>query len=93
MPEDLIECPHCNSIVGQKRYYKWYFKTSVLIIAFLCAGPFALPLLWLSPHLSNRNKVLISIVVVIFSWYVWVGFANSAKLMVKYYQELFRPAF
>jgi len=93
IPEDATECSHCNSIVGQKRHYKWYFKTSVLVTAFLCAGPFALPLLWLNPHLNYRNKILISILVVVFSWYVWVVFVNSAKLMVTYYQELFHPSF
>ena len=33
------------------------FYQLLLIIAFLFVGPFALPLVWLNPYLSKRNKL------------------------------------
>jgi hypothetical protein len=68
---------------------KWYFRTSLLIIAFLSVGPLALPLVWINPRFSNRNKIIISIVVIILSYLLWVLLSSSLKSISTYYQTIF----
>ncbi len=47
---------------------KWFFKTRFFVIALLSVGPFALPLLWFNPRCSLRNKILVSVAAVIFTY-------------------------
>lgn len=67
---------------------RWYFKTYVLVIAFLCVGPLALPLVWFNPRFSNLMKLVLSAIIVILSYLLWVLFVNSTKPLVEYYKEL-----
>jgi len=67
---------------------KWYLSTSSLVAAFLCAGPFALPLLWINPRFGTRKKVLISALVIVASFYLWGVFKNSLKAISDYYGML-----
>lgn len=67
---------------------KWYFKTPALVIAFLCIGPFMLPLVWLHPKFDARKKVVISIAVVLISWLLAVFLARSVGSIEEYYKLL-----
>lgn len=67
---------------------KWYFKTSVLVIAILCVGPFALPLAWLNPRYSKMNKVIITLAVILFTAILAASTASSLNSIAKYYGEL-----
>lgn len=87
--EEAIKCKHCQEMLNKNPQEKWYFKTRLLIIAFLCIGPFALPLLWLNPHYSQRKKIIISIIVVILSYYLGIWFTNALKTINSYYRSAF----
>ncbi|NOX97508.1 MAG: zinc ribbon domain-containing protein [Nitrospirae bacterium] len=67
-----IKCKHCGEFLNKKKEEKWYFKTYWLIIAFLSVGPFALPLLLVNPRFSRRKKVIISIVIIVLSYYLFI---------------------
>jgi hypothetical protein len=73
-----------------KKHDKWYFKTSWLIIAFLCIGPFALPLLWFNPHFNKVKKIIITVGIIILSYYLWILFINSFKKIDIYYKQIFK---
>jgi len=87
--DEAIKCKHCGSPLVKKRQDKWYFKTSALIITFLCIGPFALPLLWLNPRFNQKTKIIISIIVIILSYYLGILLVNSLKSISRYYQTIF----
>ena len=91
--DEAIKCRYCTSNLVEKRQEKWYFKSSILVTAFLCLGPFALPLVWLNPRFSKKNKVIISIIVVILSYYLWSMLTRSVVSISRYYQEVFQPNF
>ena len=59
----------------QEEKIKWYFRpVPVLVLLFVVIGPFALPLLYKSPHFNKFWKVLLTIVVVIFTCYlIWAS--------------------
>ena len=67
---------------------KWYFKTYVVVIAFLCIGPLALPLLWFNPRLSLVKKIIVTVILIILSYYLGILFVNSLKSLKSYYQLL-----
>ncbi len=88
--DDAIKCKHCGEFLGKKPQDKWYFKPYWLIIAFLCIGPLALPLVWFNPSFSRRNKIIITIIIVILSYFLGVLFVNSLHTIIKYYQQMFQ---
>ena len=89
--DDAIKCKHCGEFLNKKQEVPWYFKTYWLIIAFLCVGPLALPLLWLNPHISRRKKIVITAIVVILTYYLTIFMAKSLKTISSYYDLMFQP--
>jgi len=87
--DEAVKCRYCGSMLVKKPQDKWYFKIHVLIIAFLCIGPFALPLVWLNPRFSKRSKVITSAIVIIVSYYIGIAFVNSIRSISEYYQQIF----
>ncbi len=43
---------------------KWYFSTSAIVIALLCLGPLALPLVWLNPQYKTATKLIVTAIVI-----------------------------
>ncbi|TRZ95883.1 hypothetical protein D4R78_02290 [bacterium] len=64
---------------------KWYFKTYWIVVTFLCVGPLALPLVWLNPRFSQKAKVIVTIIVIILSWYLGSLLINSLRSLKQYY--------
>ena len=87
--DEAIKCRHCGEFLEKKPQIKWYFKTSSLIIAFLCIGPFALPLVWFNPRFSQKTKILVSVIVIVLSYFLGILVANSLKTINNYYQLVF----
>jgi len=50
---------------------KWYLRPiSVVLLLFFILGPFALPLLYKSPKFSKPLKIILTIVVIIYTSYL-----------------------
>ena len=90
--DEAIKCRHCGEFLEKKEKEKWYFKTNMLIIVFLCLGPLAplaLPFLWLNPRFSRNKKIGVSAIVIILSYYLIVVTINSLRSVSLYYKTLF----
>lgn len=87
--EDAIKCKHCGEFLDKQPGIKWYFKPLGIVIAFLCFGPFALPLVWLHPELGTTKKAVITVVVLIVTYFMGVYISNGLKVMMGHYQQLF----
>ena len=67
-----IKCRYCGEFLdgrkpessGQKPK-KWYFATPSIVIALMCLGPLALPMVWLNPRYKPLTKVIFTVVVVV----------------------------
>jgi len=46
---------------------KWYYSTGFIVIAILCLGPLALPLVWINPRYKIITKVWVTILVLVVS--------------------------
>lgn len=86
--DEAIKCKHCQEMLVRKQPEKWYFKTTSLLMAFLCVGPLALPLLWLHPRISRNKKIVISVIVVALSVYLGIQVSNSLKSVMNYYRNI-----
>jgi len=72
---EAIKCRYCGEFLDGSRpqpkklvraepaVARWYFATGVVVIALLCLGPLALPLVWLNPRYKPATKVIITLVV------------------------------
>ncbi len=66
---EAVKCRFCGEFLDKpitpKR--KWYFSTSTIVIALLCLGPLALPLVWLYPRYKTTTKLVVTVIVVAIS--------------------------
>ena len=89
--EDAIKCRYCGEMLERKRpETKWYFKTYWIVIAFLCVGPLALPLVWLNPRISRKKKIILTVIILILSYYLGFMLINSLRSIKNYYGIIFR---
>lgn len=73
-------------MLANKPQEKWYFKTQTLVIAFLSAGPFALPLIWFNPRFSQKVKITISVIVIALSYLLGLLLFDSLNSIARYYK-------
>ncbi len=73
--DEAIKCRFCGEFLDRRDQPvgKWYFRTSIVAIALLSVGPFALPLVWFHPryHLVTKTVLTVAtIALTIGSWYL-----------------------
>jgi hypothetical protein len=86
--DEAIKCKHCASLLDQKPKVKWYYKTYSLVIGFLCVGPLVLPFVWLNPYYSRTKKIVISIAMLIVTYFMAIFFIGSIKTISNYYKMM-----
>ena len=93
--EEAIKCKHCGEfLVGtsppgsKESNIPWYFRKSSIIIALLCVGPLALPLLWWRPQTSPAWKISLTVVILVLSWFLFQSTLASIRMLREYYQML-----
>lgn len=59
---------------------RWYYRIDAVVIALLCVGPLALPLLFLSPKFNRQMKVLITLFVILLT--VWLAVITKDALLL-----------
>ena len=69
---EAIKCRFCGEFLDgsgraalRHRPKKWYYATPTIVIALLCLGPLALPLVWLNPRYKLATKAIITVVVLV----------------------------
>lgn len=92
--DEAIKCKHCGEfldgrVVKTEEKTPWYFKTGSLVLAILTVGPFALPLVWFHPKYSRNTKIIVSIVVLVLSYFITKATLGALKSINEYYQTIF----
>ena len=87
--EEAVKCKHCGEFLPKTDKNPWYFKTQAIVIAFLCVGPLALPLVWFNPRFSRNTKIIISLITAILTYYITAVLIDSIRNIANYYQQLF----
>jgi uncharacterized membrane protein YvbJ len=86
--DEAIKCRYCGEFLEPRTKEKWYLRSSSLLVTFLCVGPLVLPLIWLNRSYSKKKKIVLSILVVIISYYLVVSLIHSIKAITYYYGTL-----
>ena len=96
-----IKCKHCGEFIdGAMRYPalptdppakgKWYFNTSSVVIALLCVGPLALPLIWWNPRWGAKRKASLTVIVLLLSSLLTIASIQALRTIEEIYTELMR---
>lgn len=85
--DEAVKCKHCmeyldesrrpmtySSPVQDKDAVPWYCKTGFIIMSFVMVPPFALPLVWLHPKLHVIWKIVITAIIGVVCWGMYVAF-------------------
>ncbi len=75
----------------EERQMRWYYRTSVLVIALLCVGPIALPLIWINPRFRPATKVLVSAAVILATYGSIILMRQSIDNIATYYRQIQEP--
>ena len=67
---------------------KWYETPFTLILSFLAAGPFAIPLVWINKTHSLQKKIIITAVMVITTAILIILSIWAFKRISSYYSEI-----
>ena len=86
--DDAIKCRHCGEMLDKKKKGKWYFSMATFVVALLCVGPFALPLYWFNPRHTLKRKIIVSIIVVVLTYFLSVMLVKSVNSLKSYYQMI-----
>jgi len=88
--DNAIKCRYCGEFLDKKRQIPRYFKISWLIIAFLCVGPLALPLLWINPRFGRKTKIIVTIIILIVTYFLGIIVIKSLRAIKEYYDLMFQ---
>jgi len=85
---EAIKCRYCGEFLDgtghqapKPRPKKWYLATGTVVLALLCIGPMALPLVWMNPRFKILTKTIVTVIVV-------VGTILLIYLSVNIYQRM-----
>jgi hypothetical protein len=73
----------------EDRKLKWYLRPiGVVLLLFFVLGPFGLPLLYKSPAFSKTVKIVLSIAVILYTFYLIFESLEIARLLYSRMGEL-----
>ncbi len=77
-----------NDLSGSEQKVSWVWTTRTLVIAVLCVGPLALPLLWLNKRYSLTQKLLWTCALVVATYFTVVFTTETINKVLAQYREL-----
>lgn len=83
-----VKCKHCGERVDGANTAPVYFRPLGMFIAFLCVGPFMLPLLWWNPNYSRSTKLVITLAVVVITGVLTWSTMSGVEEIMDYYRLL-----
>ena len=86
--DEAIKCKHCGEYLLTRKNTPWFFKTSSLVVAFVCVGPLALPLVWLRPNLSRNAKLVITLIVLLITYALSLALIEALSTIGEYYEMM-----
>jgi hypothetical protein len=80
--------------MGKEENIKWYLRPiSVVLLLFFVLGPFGLPLLYKSPKFTKKLKIVLTVVVIIYTTYliiVSVEIGRKLYMQMEEYQGMLK---
>jgi predicted nucleic acid-binding Zn ribbon protein len=86
--DEAVKCRYCGENLNKEKKGKWYFNMATFVMALLCVGPLALPLFWFNPRFTLKRKILVSVIVIILTYFLGIIMVNSLGYLKGYYQAV-----
>ena len=93
--DEAIKCKHCGEFLdGSVRPpaagnpLPFYFRGGFIFTVICCAGPLALPLIWLRPQTEPAWKIALSLVVIAVSLLLYVIVVKSLGTINEFYKMM-----
>ena len=100
--DEAIKCKHRGEFLDGARppghaedKEPWYYRKSFIVIAVLCVGPFALPLIWRRPQTSLAWKIGLTVGLLaltagflVLSWILFQIIMRHLHVIMENYQLL-----
>lgn len=86
--DEAVKCKHCGEFLQTRPKDKWYFRTSIFVIALLSLGPLALPLIWFNPAHSRMTKIVVSVVTICISFWLYQSFLTAMATLNEYFNMI-----
>jgi hypothetical protein len=90
-----VKCRYCGEFLdgrsrtdSRHRPKKWYFATPSVVIALLCLGPLALPLVWFNPRYKALTRIIITVIVLAVTALCMYLMAYAYQLLLNQVQAL-----
>lgn len=99
--EEAIKCRFCNEIlVGNTLVVKpkvpWYCNGIALWLSFICFIPISVfwtvPLVWINPARSQRNKIIVTVIMIVATLIVAQLIKVSIQGLSQYYGMVFKSS-
>lgn len=85
--DEAIKCRFCGEmLLGKIPQVPWYFRITWIVIAFLFIGPLALPMVWFNSRFSKKTKIIVTIIILAITYFLWVLLSISLKSIKEYYE-------
>ena len=92
--DEAVKCRYCGEFLKKKQPpAKGHLNAWQLTVAFLCVGPFALPLLWTNPNISKQAKVTVTVVVSILTVIMVILLIMAVQSIASYYTRIFQMTY
>ena len=86
--DEAIKCRFCGEMLNGGPPLKWYYKTSFIILVFLCLPPLALPSIIFHPQLSKPVKIICCVATVVITYYLTIYTIQSMNALKDFYRLL-----
>lgn len=91
-----IKCRFCGEFLdgsvrtpaAPEAHLPWYFRTATIVIAVLCVGPLALPLLWWRPKTSLVWKIGLTVAILLLTWVLVDISVKSLEMINQSWQQM-----
>ena len=99
--DEAIKCKHCHEFLDgsaprstpPKSPLPFYFRPYCMVLALLCVGPLMMPMIWWHPSLSKMLKWVLSFVILLLSWFLFLLMKVAASGIIEYYNLLMDGSF
>jgi hypothetical protein len=95
--DDAIKCKHCHEFLDgsgrsplreEKEKVPWYYRTTFIVLAVCCVGPFALPLIWFCPQATRTGKIIWSAVLLVLTYAAIITMSRMVGNIQQMYQMM-----
>jgi hypothetical protein len=89
--DEAVKCRFCGEFPDKQPQQRepWYYRTFVIIIAFVTVGPLALPLVWKHPRYSLQAKLIVTFLVLLLTFISVVMTVKTVRFLTGYYKIFF----